>query len=48
MKTIALGAGGQLLGLDERKWMNTSKDMKATYEIIFGSKVAHIFNWSKL
>lgn len=43
VKTIALGPGGQLVGLDERKWMpNPSKELKATYEFIFDGKVAYI------
>ncbi len=46
VKTIALGEGGQLVGLDERKWLNNpSVDMhtgNSTYEIIFAGSVAHI------
>lgn len=43
VKTIALGEGGQLVGLDERKWMHLpEKDLKATYEIVYNGKVAHI------
>lgn len=43
VKTISLGEGGQLVGLDERKWMPVAKkDLKATYELIYGGKVAHI------
>ncbi|MBI4049405.1 MAG: hypothetical protein HY395_01135 [Candidatus Doudnabacteria bacterium] len=43
VKTISLGEGGQLVGLDERKWMPANKkDLKATYELIYGGKVAHI------
>lgn len=43
VKTIALGEGGQLNGLDERKWMPTkSQNLKATYELIYAGKVAHI------
>lgn len=42
VKTIALGSGGQTVGLDERKWLNLSDDMKSTYEIIYSGKVAHI------
>lgn len=43
VKTIALGEGGQLVGLDERKWLIKSMEsLKATYEIIFAGKVAHI------
>jgi sugar-specific transcriptional regulator TrmB len=42
VKTIALGSGGQLVGLDERKWLNLADDMKSTYEIIYSNKVAHI------
>ncbi|PIR96071.1 MAG: transcriptional regulator [Candidatus Doudnabacteria bacterium CG10_big_fil_rev_8_21_14_0_10_42_18] len=43
VQSIALGKGGQLVGLDQRKWMELpEKDLKATYEIIYGGKVAHI------
>ncbi|MEK7617572.1 MAG: helix-turn-helix domain-containing protein [Patescibacteria group bacterium] len=43
VKTISLGDGGQLVGLDERKWLAKSRtDLKSTYEIIYAGKVAHI------
>ncbi len=42
VQTIALGDGGQIVGLDERKWMSGPKDLKSTYEIIYGGKIAHI------
>lgn len=43
VKTIALEPGGQLVGLDERKWMpSKNKQLQATYEIIYAGKVAHI------
>jgi sugar-specific transcriptional regulator TrmB len=43
VKTIALGSGGKLFGLDERKWMQLAeKDLKPVYEIIYAGKVAHI------
>lgn len=43
VKTIALGDGGQLMGMDERKWMNVPKsEPKATYEILYAGKIAHI------
>lgn len=47
VKTIAIGEGGNLLGLDERKWMQLpnikGKDvLQPTYEIIYNGKVAHI------
>lgn len=42
VKTIALGDGGQLIGLDERKWMKSKQNLKATYEIIYWGKIAHI------
>jgi hypothetical protein len=46
VKTIALGEGGQLVGLDERKWLNDPQVARekgnSTYEIIFAGKVAHI------
>ncbi len=40
--TIALGNGGQTVGLDERKWLPANKGLKATYEIIYNGKIAHI------
>lgn len=48
VKTIALGEGGNTVGLDERKWMQLSnikgqEDLRSTYEIIYGgNRVAHI------
>lgn len=43
VQTIALGEGGQLVGLDERKWMKLPESqLKSTYEIIYCGKVAHI------
>jgi sugar-specific transcriptional regulator TrmB len=43
VKIISLGEGGQLAGMDERKQMPIGKtDLKATHEIIYAGKVAHI------
>ncbi len=43
VKTIALGPGGQLVGLDERKWMDVKgKKLAPTYELIYSGKVVHI------
>ncbi len=43
VRTIALGDGGHLVGMDERKWMKPAKaDPAVTYEIIYQNKVAHI------
>jgi sugar-specific transcriptional regulator TrmB len=43
VKIISLGEGGKLAGLDERKQMPVgSKDLKATHEIIYAGKIAHI------
>lgn len=43
VKIISLGEGGQLAGLDERKQMPIgNKEIKATHEIIYADKVAHI------
>ncbi|MBI3305925.1 helix-turn-helix domain-containing protein [Candidatus Nomurabacteria bacterium] len=47
VKTIALGEGGGLHGLDERKWLQLPKSrgdeaLRPTYEIIYSGKVAHI------
>ncbi len=42
VQTIALGEGGTVAGLDERKWMKNKEELYATYEIIYSGKVAHI------
>lgn len=43
VQTIALGEGGHLVGLDERRWIPQGKaSSKATYEMIYAGKVAHI------
>lgn len=41
VKVIALGKGGELRGLDERKWLNVKKDT-STYIIIYPGKTAYI------
>ncbi|HVY67328.1 MAG TPA: helix-turn-helix domain-containing protein [Patescibacteria group bacterium] len=49
VKTIAFGEGGQLVGLDERKWLKLSGGSpEATYEILYAGKVAHISQGSTL
>lgn len=40
-KAIAIGAGGELHGLDERRWL-TKNNASPTYVIIYGDKVAMI------
>lgn len=43
VKTISLDEGGQLVGMDERKWLASGKkNLRATYELIYNGKVAHI------
>lgn len=43
VKTISLGIGGELSGMDERKWLDGAKNIsRSTHEIIYGGKVAHI------
>lgn len=43
VRTIAMGQGGQLVGMDERKWLvEHGNSSNATYEIIYAGKVAHI------
>ncbi len=43
VKTIALGSGGKVFGLDERKWMALPEEgLKPVYEMIYAGKVAHI------
>lgn len=39
VKTIALGAGGELHGLDERRWLSR-KESAPTYVLIYDGKVA--------
>ena len=39
VKAISLGEGGQLVGLDERKWIK-SADLKSTYMFIYEGKIA--------
>lgn len=41
VKVLALGSGGRLLGLDERKWV-TKTSSSPTYTLIYGEKVAFI------
>lgn len=41
VKVIALGEGGELRGLDERKWLKVKKNT-ATYIIIYPGKTAYI------
>lgn len=41
VKAIAIGKGGELSGLDERKWLSTEEG-SPTYELIYGGKVAMI------
>ena len=41
VKAIVLGHGGMLVGLDERKWIETKQmDSKMTHQIIYGGKLA--------
>lgn len=41
VKTIVLGEGGGLIGLDERKWIKIeNKDFKMTHQIIYNGKLA--------
>lgn len=43
VKIISLGEGGKAAGLDERKTMvGSSQGLKATHEIIYAGKVAHL------
>ena len=41
VKTIALGEGGDLIGLDERRWLSQKK-VSPTYTIIYSNKTAYI------
>lgn len=41
VRTIAIGSGGGLHGIDERKWL-TKKDGAPIYTLIYGNKVAMI------
>jgi len=41
VKTIVLGQGGGLVGLDERKWIKSEhEEFKMTHQIIYGGKLA--------
>ncbi len=42
VKAIAIGEGGELRGLDERKWLKTTKESTPTYIIIYPGKTAYI------
>ena len=42
VKAIAIGKGGQLRGLDERKWFDASNLTQPTYIIIYPGKTAYI------
>src|SRR3989338_8403891 len=43
VKTISLGEGGSLSGLDDRKWLAAGKSKStSTHAILYGGKVAHI------
>ncbi len=43
VKAIAIGAGGELRGLDERKWLKTKEEAATpTYIIIYPGKTAYI------
>lgn len=43
VRTISLGIGGEIAGLDERKWLKQgSGKSSSTHELIYGNKVAHI------
>ncbi|MFC1662574.1 TrmB family transcriptional regulator [Patescibacteria group bacterium] len=41
VKTIAIGAGGKLWGLDDRRWL-TKKEGSPSYQIIYANKLAMI------
>lgn len=42
VKVIALGEGGEVRGLDERKWLKTGAKTICTYIIIYPGKTAYI------
>ncbi len=43
VRTISLGTGGELQGLDERKWLRVQGSQpNATHEIIYGGKIAFL------
>ncbi len=42
VKAIAIGEGGELRGLDERKWLKTAEVSTPTYIIIYPGKTAYI------
>ncbi|MEW6610365.1 MAG: helix-turn-helix domain-containing protein [Patescibacteria group bacterium] len=42
VRVIAIGEGGQLKGLDERRWLSSQATGAPTYTILYGTKVALI------
>ncbi len=42
VKAIAIGEGGELRGLDERKWLKTTEASTPTYIIMYPGKTAYI------
>jgi HTH-type transcriptional regulator, sugar sensing transcriptional regulator len=42
VKTISLGEGGELSGLDARRWIGGKSKSNATHELIYAGKIAHI------
>ncbi len=42
VKAIAIGQGGELRGLDERKWLQTKEKGSPTYILIYPGKTAYV------
>ena len=42
VKVISIGQGGELRGLDERKWLDENNNKQETYIILYSGKTAYI------
>jgi sugar-specific transcriptional regulator TrmB len=42
VKVIAIGQGGELRGLDERKWLSTQTTEDSSYMVIYGDKISFV------
>jgi len=42
VKVVAIGPGGELRGLDERKWLSEKEAEDSSYMVIYGNKVSFV------
>ncbi len=42
VKAIAIGGGGELRGLDERKWLSKKEPVNSSYMVIYASKISFV------